>query len=304
LFKQKEGEEMNQPVIQLENLTKQYGATRALDGLQLEVQQGELFGLVGVNGAGKTTTLSIIMGFIQTSSGTASVLGLDPWRDAPALHSAIAWLPGDVRLPDALSGLEWLGYQASVANLDQNQIPALASEWEVPLNRPMRTLSKGNRQKVALLRLLLAKDAKLLVLDEPTSGLDPVAQERLLLILRERAKAGATVFFSSHSLSEVQTLCDRVAVIDRGKVLKLGTLNALTGDTHTLNVWTQKPVDLAPLEPWKPRLISPTHVILEGDSLLEDALPKLMLFGIERAEFGGMSLEHLLEQNHRKEENQ
>ena len=137
--------------------------------------------------------------------------------------------------------------------------------------------------------------------DEPTSGLDPVAQERLLLALRERAKAGATVFFSSHSLSEVQTLCDRVAVIDRGQVLKMGTLNALMGDTHSLNVWTQNPIITSQLEPWKPKLISATHAILIGDRLLEDALPKLMGFGIERAEFGGMSLEHLLEQNHTRE---
>ncbi len=287
--------------IVLSNINKRYGTTKALDGLELAVEAGELFGLVGVNGAGKTTTLSIIMGFIEASSGTASVLGLDPWKDAPELHKAIAWLPGDVRLPDALSGLEWLNYQASVANLDKALIPALANEWEVPLERPMRTLSKGNRQKVALLRLLLAKDAKLLVLDEPTSGLDPVAQERLLLALRERAKAGATVFFSSHSLSEVQTLCDRVAVIDRGKVLKLGTLNALMGDTHTLTVWTHNPINTSQLEPWKPKLISPLHAVLEGDRLLEDALPKLMGFGIERAEFGGMSLEHLLEQNHTRE---
>ncbi len=291
---------MTQAIV-LRNITKQYGVTKALDGLELAVEPGELFGLVGVNGAGKTTTLSIIMGFIQASSGSATVLGLDPWTDASALHSSIAWLPGDVRLPDALSGLEWLSYQTSVAKLDQALIPALASEWEVPLNRPMRTLSKGNRQKVALLRLLIAKDAKLLVLDEPTSGLDPVAQERLLLVLRERAKAGATVFFSSHSLSEVQTLCDRVAVIDRGQVLKMGTLNALTGDTHTLNVWTQQPINTSQLEPWKPKLISSTHATLEGEGLLENALPKLMAFGIERAEFGGMSLEHLLEQNHTRE---
>jgi ABC-2 type transport system ATP-binding protein len=291
---------MTQAIV-LQNITKRYGVTKALDGLELTVEPGELFGLVGVNGAGKTTTLSIIMGFIQASSGSATVLGLDPWRDASALHSAIAWLPGDVRLPDALSGLEWLRYQASVAKLDQALIPALASEWEVPLNRPMRTLSKGNRQKVALLRLLIAKDAKLLVLDEPTSGLDPVAQERLLLALRERAKAGATVLFSSHSLAEVQTLCDRVAVIDRGQVLKLGTLNALTGDTHTLNVWTHNPINTSQLEPWKPKLISSTHATLEGEGLLENALPKLMPFGIERAEFGGMSLEHLLEQNHTRE---
>lgn len=287
--------------IDLTNIGKRYGATRALDGLELSVAPGELFGLVGVNGAGKTTTLSIIMGFINASSGNASVLGLDPWRDAAKLHSSIAWLPGDVRLPDALSGLEWLEYQASVGNLDQGSIPALGSEWEVPLDRPMRTLSKGNRQKVALIRLLIAKNAKLLVMDEPTSGLDPVAQERLLLTLRARAQAGATVLFSSHSLAEVQSLCDRVAVIDRGKVLKIGTLDALTGDTHSLHVWTHKPINESLLTPWKPHLISPTHATLEGDRLLEEALPKLMPFGIERAEFGGMTLERLLEQNHTRE---
>jgi ABC-2 type transport system ATP-binding protein len=289
---------MKEVVVQLENITKQYGATRALDGLNLEVNRGELFGLVGVNGAGKTTTLSLVMGFIQASSGRANVLGLDPWKEAPELHQQIAWLPGDVRLPDAMTGLEWLEYQTNVAGLDRSSISALAKEWEVPLERQMRVLSKGNRQKVALLRLLIAVNAPLLILDEPTSGLDPVAQERLLSRLRDRAKAGATVFFSSHSLTEVQTLCDRVAVIDRGRVLQVGTVAGLTGGTHTLSIWTREPISALHLEPWKPHIVTPTHATLEGERLLEDALPRLATFGIERAEFGGMSLERLLEQNH------
>jgi ABC-2 type transport system ATP-binding protein len=288
---------MNQTVINLETVHKHYGKIHALDGLDLEVRGGELFGLVGVNGAGKTTTLSLVMGFIQATSGTASVLGLDPWADAPALHKRVAWLPGDVRLPDGLSGKEWLEYQASVAGLDGSRLPNLAQEWEVPIHQPMRTLSKGNRQKIALLRLL-ASNAELLVLDEPTSGLDPIAQERLLSILRERARTGTTVLFSSHSLSEVQTLCDRIAVIDRGRVLQTGTIAALTGGTHTLSVWTRDPIDAHGLEPWKPHLIAPTHAILEGERLLEDALPKLSPFSIERAEYGGIGLEQLLEQTH------
>ena len=289
---------MKEFVVQLQNITKQYGATRALDGLDLEVGKGELFGLVGVNGAGKTTTLSLVMGFIQASSGRANVLGLDPWKQAPELHKQVAWLPGDVRLSDAMTGLEWLEYQTSVAGLDRSNIPALAKEWEVPLERQMRVLSKGNRQKVALLRLLIATNAPLLILDEPTSGLDPVAQERLLSSLRDRAKAGATVFFSSHSLSDVQTLCDRVAVIDRGRVLQVGTVAGLTGGTHTLSIWTRDPISALNLEPWKPHIVTPTHATLEGERLLEDALPRLATFGIERAEFGGMSLERLLEQSH------
>jgi ABC-2 type transport system ATP-binding protein len=144
--------------IELDNIHKHYKTTRALNGLSLSIQTGQLFGLVGINGAGKTTTLSTIMGFIRATSGAARVLGFDPWLQAPALHAKIAWLPGDVRLPDAQTGAEWLKYQAQVLQLEVNRIHALSTEWEVPLNRPMRTLSKGNRQKIALLRLL-ASDA-------------------------------------------------------------------------------------------------------------------------------------------------
>jgi ABC-2 type transport system ATP-binding protein len=290
---------MTVPVVELNDLTKNYARTQALNGLTITVNPGELFGLVGVNGAGKTTTLSVIMGFVRASSGNARVLGLDPWRDASMLHRRIAWLPGDVRLPDGLNARSWLEYQFTVVGLPASRLPELASEWEVPLDRPMQTLSKGNRQKVALLRLL-ASDAELLVLDEPTSGLDPVGQERLLSALRERAKGGATVLFSSHSLAEVQTLCDRIAVIDRGRVLQTGSVNALTGGTHTLRVWTQRPLEVNTLNTWNPHIVTPNHAILEGERLLEDALPKLQAFTVERAEFGGIGLEQLLERAHGK----
>jgi ABC-2 type transport system ATP-binding protein len=156
--------------IELTNLHKHYGKTRALNDFNLCVKSGELFGLVGINGAGKTTTLSTIMGFIRATSGTARVLGLDPWIEAPQLHQKIAWLPGDVRLPEAQTGRDWLNYQAQVLRLEPSRLETLSLDWEVPLDRPMRTLSKGNRQKVALLRLL-ASNADLLILDEPTSGL-------------------------------------------------------------------------------------------------------------------------------------
>lgn len=288
-------------VVELSDLHKVYPTkrkpTRALEGLSLTVQKGELFGLVGVNGAGKTTTLSILMGFIRASSGVARVLGLDPWRDAPALHARVAWLPGDVRLPDAQTGLEWLKYQGEMLRLEPQRVVQLALEWEVPLNRPMRTLSKGNRQKIALLRLL-ASPAELLILDEPTSGLDPVAQERLLQHLRERAQNGATVLFSSHSLSEVQTLCDRIAVIDRGQVVRLGSISELTSGAAKLTVWTRQPIDGVALNAWKVHTITAKHCTLEGEHLLERAIPLLAAFGIERLEYGGMSLEHLLETVH------
>jgi ABC-2 type transport system ATP-binding protein len=289
---------MSEPAVRFSGVQKSYRKSVALHDLTLEVGRGELFGLVGVNGAGKTTTLSLAMGFIRASSGTAEVLGADPWRDAATLHTRIAWLPGDVRLPDGISGREWLTYQLSAAGLDRGRLETLSNQWEVPLEKPMQTLSKGNRQKVALLRLL-ASDAELLILDEPTSGLDPVAQERLLVALRERARHGATVLFSSHSLAEVQTLCDRIAVIDAGRVLQTGTLTALTGGTQTLRVWTRDALPAQVLEGWHANLVTPTHAILEGARLLQDALPRLEPFGVERAEFGGLGLEELLERAHR-----
>ncbi len=281
--------------IELQNIHKHYKTTHALSGLTLYVQTGELFGLVGINGAGKTTTLSTIMGFIRATSGTARVLGLDPWLQAPALHAKVAWLPGDVRLPDAQTANEWLAYQAKVLKLEINRIKALGAEWEVPLNRPMRTLSKGNRQKVALLRLL-ASNAELIILDEPTSGLDPIAQERLLLTLRQRAQQGTTVLLSSHSLNEVQTLCDRIAVIDQGQVVRQGGVAALTGQVQSLHIWSQLPINPKVLAPWKVEHITVHHCIIEGEKLLEKVIPLLLPFGIERLEFGGMGLERLLEQ--------
>lgn len=291
---------MKQATIELTSLTKHYKNTKALHQLNLSIQQGELFGLVGVNGAGKTTTLSIIMGFVRPTSGSAKVLGFDPWHAADKLHQKVAWLPGDVRLPDNISAKKWLEYQFAVADLPISRLPELAEFWEVPLERPMQTLSKGNRQKVALLRLLAA-DAALYILDEPSSGLDPIGQERLLAALRQRANAGATVLFSSHSLAEVQTLCDRVAVIDKGQVVQTGSVAALTGGTETLRVWTKNPLEITALSAWTTDLITPKHVVVQGHNLLEQALPQLQAYGIERAEFGGMGLEQLLERSHSTE---
>lgn len=281
------------PPITLNAVTKHYGRTQALRGLTLSVEGGELFGLVGVNGAGKTTTLSLVLGFIQATSGSLSVLGLDPWKDAAQLHKSIAWLPGDVRLPGGLTGKDWLAYQADAGGLKRERFTALAQEWEVPLDRPMRTLSKGNRQKVALLRLL-ASEAPLLVLDEPTSGLDPVAQERLLTELRARGRAGTTVLFSSHSLSEVQALCDRMAVIDAGRVLRVGSVGELTaGGEQTLQVWTRDELPKALFGRWRAEKLE-GRWMLHGDRLLEEAIPQLAAYGVERLEFGGQGLEGLL----------
>ena len=281
----------------LEQVRKTYRKTVALEDITLEVQRGELFGLVGVNGAGKTTTLSLLMGFVQASSGQVRVLGEDPWNN-PGLQRRLSWLPGEVRLPDAQTGRQWLSYQAQAAGHGLERLPTLEREWEAVLDRPLRTLSKGNRQKVALLRLL-SGDAEVLILDEPTSGLDPVAQERLHETLRKLAQAGHTVLFSSHSLAEVQALCDRVAVLDRGKVLQVGRTSDLERrQERTLKVWTRDPVPLELLTVLGGEAESARHAVLRGNHLLEDALPRLFPYGIEQVQYGGEGLEGLLAHLH------
>ena len=214
-------------VIQTAALTKQFGRVLALDGLSLEVRAGEVLGYLGPNGAGKTTTLRLLMGYLRPTAGSARVLGLDSWRDSVAIHARTGYLPGDTRLWPQLSARQIAGHLATLRGLDHDQrIPDLAKRLDVDLDRPVGELSKGNRQKVGVLLALLG-DPELLLLDEPTSGLDPLVQQEFHAILRERVEAGAAVMLSSHVLSEVERVADRVAIIRSGRLLVLESLAGL-----------------------------------------------------------------------------
>ena len=224
-------------VVQTRSLTKRYGRVLALDGLDLEVRAGEVLGFLGPNGAGKTTTMRLLMGYLRPTSGSARMHRLDCWRDSPAVHASTGYLPGEVRLWPTMTVRAITAHLARLRGLDHDTETAdLAKRLDVDLDRPVGELSKGNRQKAGVLLALLG-DPELLLLDEPTSGLDPLVQAEFHAILRERVHAGTAVLLSSHVLSEVERVADRVAIIRSGRLLMLETMAGLREKArHTVEV--------------------------------------------------------------------
>jgi ABC-2 type transport system ATP-binding protein len=208
-------------------LTKHFGDARAVEELDLDVAEGEIFGFLGPNGAGKSTTIRLLVDLIRPTAGTASILGLDCRDDALAVHARIGFVAGDVALHDQLTGREHLRWLASLRGLRcDREIEALAARFRAELDRPIRALSKGNRQKVALIQAF-AHRPEVVILDEPTTGLDPLMQEAFAELAREVAADGRTVFLSSHSLDEVQRLADRVGIIRAGRLVAVESVEAL-----------------------------------------------------------------------------
>ncbi|MEV8637276.1 ABC transporter ATP-binding protein [Streptosporangium sp. NPDC051023] len=224
---------MNETVIRTEGLVKSYGSFRALDGLDLRVERGEVHGFLGPNGAGKSTTIRVLLGLLRADAGRVELLGGDPWRDVVSLHRRLAYVPGDVTLWPGLTGGQAIDLLGNLrGGLDETRRRELIERFELDPTKRGRQYSKGNRQKVALVAAL-ASDVELLILDEPTSGLDPlmeaIFQEE---IVKEKAR-GRSVLLSSHILSEAEALADRISIIRAGKVVEVGTLEQLRKHTRT-----------------------------------------------------------------------
>lgn len=219
--------------ISISGLVKTFGATRALDGLDLSVETGEVHGFLGPNGSGKTTTIRVLLGLLRADAGEVVLLGGDPWRNAVELHRRLAYVPGDVSLWPKLSGGEVIDLLGRLrGDLDQRRRDELLERFELDPTKKARTYSKGNRQKVGLVAAL-ASDAELLILDEPTSGLDPLMEVTFQDCIREVKAEGRTVLLSSHILAEVEALCDRVSIIRAGRTQQSGTLAELRQLTRT-----------------------------------------------------------------------
>ncbi len=221
--------------VRAEGLVKTYGRTPALRGLDLEVRRGEIFGFIGPNGAGKTTTIRIMLDLVRPTSGRLEVFGSTPLDGGPALRRRIAYLPGDLRLHDRGSVADVVGVFAAMRYSDgaerrttRERAASLCRRLDLDPSRQVRALSKGNRQKVGIV-LALMHEAELLVLDEPTSGLDPLVQQEVLSLLREQRDAGRTVFMSSHVLSEVEDVADRVGIIRSGQMVDVDDMTAVRG---------------------------------------------------------------------------
>ncbi|ASU82879.1 ABC transporter ATP-binding protein [Nocardiopsis gilva YIM 90087] len=214
-------------IISARGLTKSYGRTQALSGVDLDVRQGEIFGFLGPNGAGKTTTIRILLDLIRRDGGEVNLLGHDPRTAGSRLRADIGYLPGELTMGSRRPARELLTYYGNLrGGVHPTRIAALADRFKLDLDKPVRGLSKGNKQKVGLVQAFM-HDPQLLILDEPTSGLDPLLQQEFLAMVRETRAEGRTVFMSSHVLSEVQEVSDRAAIIRDGRIVATEDMDAL-----------------------------------------------------------------------------
>ena len=292
--------------ITADGLTKAFGRTKALDGLDLTVHTGEVHGFLGPNGAGKTTTIRVLLGLMRADGGRATLLGGNPWTDATELHRRLAYVPGDVTLWPNLTGGEVIDLLGRLrGGLDAVRRAELVERFDLDPRKKGRTYSKGNRQKVALVAAL-ASDVELLVLDEPTSGLDPLMEEVFRQVVEEERQRGdRTVLLSSHILSEVEALCDRVTIIRAGRTVETGTLDELrhlgriTIDASLARV----PADLAALPGVHDLSTYGSHVHLSVDqSSLDDVMRHLAEAGLRNLVSRPPTLEELFLRHYQQDE--
>ena len=220
---------MTESIIDTRDLTMYYGRQVGIDGVTMTVEQGEVFGFLGPNGAGKTTTQRVLMDVIRADRGKALLFGLDSRADGVAIRKRVGYLPGELSLPDTMTGRQFLNVMASVRGMkDRSYRDELCERLDLDPSRRLKQYSRGNKQKVGLVAAMMHKP-DLLIVDEPTSGLDPLVQQTVLDLVRETREDGRTVFLSSHILPEVQAVCDRVGIIRAGKLVAVEWVDTLLG---------------------------------------------------------------------------
>lgn len=283
-------------VISTQGLTKSFGRTQALAGLDLSVEQGEVHGFLGPNGAGKTTTIRILLGLLKADGGTASMLSQDPWTDTESLHRRLAYVPGDVSLWPNLTGGEVIDMLGRLrGDLDPVRRATLLERFELDPTKKCRSYSKGNRQKVALVAALASR-AEVFLLDEPTSGLDPLMEATFSEVARELKADGRTILLSSHILSEVEKLSDRISIIRAGVIVESATLDQMRA-MHTTAVSADVRGPVAGLD----TLPGVTGLVHEGNQVsfsvdaahLGQAITALSAAGVESLTSEPASLEQL-----------
>ena len=253
-------------IIETEKLTKSYGVHRGIVDVDLQIEQGEVFGFLGPNGAGKTTTIRVLLDHIRPTSGRATVFGIETTRDPVAIHRRLGYLPGEFTLYDRLTGGQTLEYFANLrGGVDRAYQRSLVERFELDPGRRFKEYSKGNKQKVGLI-VALQHRPELLIFDEPTAGLDPLVQQTFFAILREAVAEGRTAFLSSHILSEVEKTCDRVAIIREGRLARVDRVESLRDLAHhqvELRFAGPVPVPVAEFE----GLPGVSDVVAQGDTL-------------------------------------
>jgi ABC-2 type transport system ATP-binding protein len=269
--------------VEIEGVVKTFGSTRALDGLDLKVDTGEVHGFLGPNGAGKTTTLRLLLGLLRADSGRSTVLGGDPWRDAVELHRRMAYVPGDVSLWPNLTGGEVIDLLARMrGGTNARRRAELLEQFDLDPTKKARTYSKGNRQKVALIAAL-ASDAELLLLDEPTFGLDPLMESMFRDVINAERGGRRTVLLSSHILAEAEALSDRVSIIRSGRIVESGSLADLRHLTRTtIDAELRRPPDgLSDVTGVHDLVVTANHITCQVDpESLDEVLQALGTVGV------------------------
>jgi len=282
--------------ISVSGLVKSFGSVRALDGLDLNVADGEVHGFLGPNGAGKSTTIRVLLGLLRADAGDVRLLDGDPWSDAVTLHRRLAYVPGDVNLWPNLTGGEAIDLLGRLrGGLVERRRAELLERFQLDPTKKARTYSKGNRQKVALVAAL-SSDVELLILDEPTSGLDPLMEEVFRECIEEERREGRTVLLSSRILAEVEALCDRVTIIRAGRTVESGSLSGLRHLTRTsIAVETVEPAgDLATLAGIHDLRVTDHRATFDVDTThLDEAVRHLTRFGIRSLTSQPPTLEEL-----------
>jgi len=281
--------------IRTERLTKRYGHVIALDELDLEIERGEVFGYLGPNGAGKSTTIGLLLGLLRPTSGTARMFGLDAWRDARAIHRRLAYVPSEANLWPSLTGAESLRFLGNIhGSVDDVYRAELVERFELVTDKKIRAYSHGNRQKVLLIAAFAAR-ADLLLLDEPTTGLDPLMEQVFRVCVREARDRGQTVLLSSHILSEVEAVCDRVAMLRAGRVFETGHLETLRG-LASLRVHAEvasDPPDLSHLDGVTNIVVSGRTIECDVSGSMDPLLQALATAGVVHMTTREPSLEEL-----------
>ena len=215
------------PIIEIKNITKDYGHNRGLFDVSISIEEGEVFGFVGINGAGKTTTIRHLMGFLKPQSGSAFIKGFDCWKESAKIKKYVGYIPGEIAFPDASTGMEFLKSQADLLGLkDMSYAESLIEKFQLDPSANLKRMSKGMKQKTAIVAALMA-DPEILIFDEPTTGLDPLMRAEFIDIINEEKKKGKTIFMSSHMFEEVEDTCDKVALIKDGKIIGVKSTNEI-----------------------------------------------------------------------------
>jgi ABC-2 type transport system ATP-binding protein len=285
--------------LMTQGLTKSYGRVRALRGVDLEVQRGEIFGYLGPNGAGKTTTIRCLLDLIRPDGGAVRVLGIDPQAEPVEVHAHTGYLPGELQLDPNMSVEGALRYFNSLRGnkVDWEFVRQLTKRLDLPLKPPIKNLSHGNKQKVGIVQALMHRP-QLLLLDEPTLGLDPLMQHEVYRLLKEAQADGATVFFSSHIMSEVETVAERVAIIREGVIVEVAeTASLINRALHRARIRFKQPVDIGPLANVPGVVVlsqdDGMSVLLQVEGEMDDLIKTLAAFPVSDFETEHPSLEEI-----------